>query len=591
MGVVCTTCGRLSQDREFCDYCNADLSGAATSLPPERGPSIAGAIEWTPEQRQLLSFPEASLLVSDGTKTWRVHWLSAADWQEYGPRIEQRLALNLPILPVGQVVEEGDDRWLLFEAAEPALASWRGPAAGDPMHELDRLARVVRSLADALYLLHQESLVWLNFSPHALDEYAEGDAAQLWITNLDLELFPFRAMPERVRVHPNYAAPEIVHFRAGDIGPSTDVFHLAILSYYWLAGQWPDGLPGEGLERVFYDIPPLRIFNPDLPEGIIPVLMRGLSLDPKQRHADPREFADALDAGIAWAKERRTRTARIRWDIGGESRAGRSKTELQRMNEDAILMREDATSALVAVADGVSTCDIGSGGLASVMTTIVIENAFADACTHDTFPDIIAAATRRGSEGLLDWAIAHHCKADLEAGKELMGTTLTVGWIEGCEVSLANLGDSRAYLVTDNAIEQLTVDGDLAADLLARGASPEEVKELGVMARSLRECVGGCIRKPDGTLSILTESTRPRVSRWPLVPGDILVLCSDGLVEEGFFLDPATVASLVRAHRKRSAMEIAARLVEAADALQRVPTVLEPEGFGDNISCVVVKIQ
>jgi hypothetical protein len=31
-------------------------------------------------------------------------------------------------------------------------------------------------------------------------------------------------------------------------------------------------------------------------------------------------------------------------------------------------------------------------------------------------------------------------------------------------------------------------------------------------------------------------------------------------------------------------------LVDAADALQRVPTILEPDGFGDNVSCVVVKV-
>src|SRR5439155_22313556 len=109
-------------------------------------------------------------------------------------------------------------------------------------------------------------------------------------------------------------------------------------------------------------------------------------------------------------------------------------------------------------------------------------------------PALISAATRRGSEGLLEWAIAHHCRAELEAGKDLMGTTLTVGWLQGHELSLANLGDSRAYLITDSAIEQLTVDGDLASDLLSRGAAPEEVKELGNMARALRECVGGCTK-------------------------------------------------------------------------------------------------
>src|SRR5205814_8055085 len=113
---------------------------------------------------------------------------------------------------------------------------------------------------------------------------------------------------------------------------------------------------------------------------------------------------------------------------------------------DTILVKDDAQSMLALVADGVSTCDIGSGGLASTMTSIIIENALIDGCSHETFPEMVSGATRRGSEGLLEWALAQNCREALEAGKDLMGTTLTVAWVEGHELSVANLGDSRAYL-------------------------------------------------------------------------------------------------------------------------------------------------
>ena len=319
--------------------------------------------------------------------------------------------------------------------------------------------------------------------------------------------------------------------------------------------------------------------------------MRGLSVWPHERQESPHAFAQALTDSITRARQRRTFTAPLHWEIGGHTRTGRSKAEMQRGNEDAILIKEDEHSALALVADGVSTCDIGSGGLASMMTTIVVENALVEGCTHERFPALISAATRRGSIGLLEWALAHDCQADLEAGKDLMGTTLTVAWLQGHEISLANLGDSRAYLITDDAIEQFTVDGDLASDLLSHGASPEEVKELGNMARALRECVGGCIKTEDGELAILPESARPKVSRWPLLPGDVIVLCTDGLVEEGYFLEPGAVGSIVRKNKNLPAADLAHLLVEAADALQRLPTILEPEGFGDNISCIVMKIK
>ena len=156
-----------------------------------------------------------------------------------------------------------------------------------------------------------------------------------------------------------------------------------------------------------------------------------LSLQPQERHATPQALAHALDESVSNAQRRRAFTNPLRWEIGGQTRTGRSKAELQRGNEDTILDQgRRATAFALVVADGVSTCDVGSGGLASMMTTIVIENALVEGCTHEAFPGVVASATRRGSQGLLEWAIAHDCRAELEAGKDLMGTTLTVGWLK-----------------------------------------------------------------------------------------------------------------------------------------------------------------
>ncbi len=552
----------------------------------------------TAEQRQALAFPEASALVQAGEGAWRVHWISAGEWSARAALLERRLALQLDCMPAGRVIEDGPGRWLAFDVVPRGTFPWEEGVPADAYADLPRLASYVDSLAIALETLHRQELVWLRFDPNALEDVGELPANSepaarrrlLRFTNLDIELFPFRAMPERVRVHPQYAAPEVMQFRTADIGPRTDVFHLAAFTYYWLARMLPDGMPGDGLEQFDYDMPFLRIYAPLLPTGILPIVERGLSVSPRARHESPRQFAAALAEGIDAACRRRDGAASLRWDIGGHTRAGRAKGDLRRVNEDTIFIKEFDNGAVVAVADGVSTCDIGTGALASMMTTIVLENAFADGCTHETFQEQVSRATRTGSQGLLEWALARGNRAELEAGKDLMGTTLTVGWLEGRDLNLANLGDSRAYLVTADAIEQLTVDGDLASDLLAQGASPQEVRELGSTARALRECVGGCTKTEDGALCTLPDSANPRVTRWPLCPGDTLVICSDGLVEEGFFLEPKTVYDIVQQNRNLPAAELALRLADAADALQRTPSMLEPDGFGDNISCIVVKI-
>ena len=414
----------------------------------------------------------------------------------------------------------------------------------------------------------------------------------LRITNLDLRVFPFGQCPDDLRTKAAFAAPEIARFHAEDVGPRTDVYHLALCCWYWLARMLPDGIPGAGLDAFHHELPPLRIYAPMVPEGIETVLRQGLALIAAQRFTSPSGMVEALREAVQRARTRRRWTGSIRWEIGPHTRAGRTKEALQKPNEDQVLVREhqNPPRALVAVADGISTCDVGSGQTASLIATVALDKAFNERARGSDFADKITDLCRRGTQTLLDWAMEKGYADQLAQGRDLMGTTLTAGWLEGRELQLANLGDSRAYLIDGPLIEQLTVDGDLGSYLLGRRTPPEQLRELGLMAKALRECIGGCTVTPSGKVEVMDDSCIPALTRWPLLPGDIVVLCSDGLVEEGAFLDDAALGELVQAHRKLPAQELAELLADAADALQRLPTPLEPEGFGDNISCVVVKI-
>jgi protein phosphatase len=219
----------------------------------------------------------------------------------------------------------------------------------------------------------------------------------------------------------------------------------------------------------------------------------------------------------------------------------------------------------------------------------VLQSLFTDRYRRQDFPGMITIASDQAARVLLDWAICNGHEARLREGLDLMGTTLVVAWIEDHFLNLANIGDSRAYLIHGTTIEQLTIDGDLGSGLLAAGTPPEQVRDLGGLSKALRECVGGCHVASTGELEPLPDSY-PTLSQCPLLPGDIVILCSDGLVEEGAFLDPKTVLDLVRPNRELPAQALATLLADSADALQRPPSLGEPEGFGDNISCVVVKV-
>src|SRR5262249_5386348 len=144
---------------------------------------------------------------------------------------------------------------------------------------------------------------------------------------------------------------------------------------------------------------------------------------------------------------------------------------------------------------------------------------------------------------------------------------------------------------TSRSVEQLTVDADLGCALLLAGAPPENVIEMGSLAGALRTCVGGvCARNTEGELVIDEDRSKLVVARWPLLPGDVVVICTDGLVEDRVFLEPEDRAEWGRQHIDLPASALAVKLAEAADARQRLPSPKEPAGFGDNITCAVIKV-
>lgn len=591
MALRCAGCGKLSRDELVCEHCRHDLGTPPAELPPPYCPAPPSGVRLTLNQTRLLAGAENYLHVETLAGAWRVHWLGPTAWSLYRGTLEQRLRLHLPCLPPGRVIEDAEGAWILFEAGLPLAVPWANGGA-DPLRELRRLLDFLDGLEKTLDVLHAQGLVWLNFDPLELELKASADPEReyLRVTNLDLRVFRRGELDPLARLRPHFVAPEIVRGAADEIGPATDVFHLALFGFYWLAGLLPDGFPGHGLEAFGYQIPPLRIYAPWAPPGLHRALAQALSLLPAQRFGRPAQLLLALEEVVTRFERRLRYQGNVAWEIGAHTRVGRTKAALERDNEDQVLVRLFAGRALLAVADGISTCDVGSGRLASWLTIQTLARAFGPDADAAGFGAAVADAARRSAASLLEWALEKGYEQQLRDGADLMGTTLTVAWLEGRELRLANLGDSRAYLIDEHDVEQLTVDGDLGSSLLGQGYPPETLIEIGGMARALRECIGGCQLDDSGKPAILEDLCRPRFYSLPLLPGDILVLCTDGLVEEGMFLEPETLGHLVRTHRDRPAQQIAELLADSADTLQRLPSPMEPDGFGDNISVIVVKI-
>lgn len=218
----------------------------------------------------------------------------------------------------------------------------------------------------------------------------------------------------------------------------------------------------------------------------------------------------------------------------------------RRRNEDAYVVQPP----LFAVADGMGGAQAGE--IASRIAASVLRDSDAEA-GKDAVVALIQEANRRVYEA-----------AASDEARAGMGTTMTAALIEGDTVRIGHVGDSRAYRVRDGALEQLTEDHSLVAELVRSGRlSPEEA---GVHPqRSVITRVLGT----DPEVDVDTFEVEAQ-------PGDVFMICSDGLTS---MVDDASILDVVE--RNRSSLDRAARaLVDAANK----------GGGEDNITVIVFEL-
>jgi PPM family protein phosphatase len=138
-----------------------------------------------------------------------------------------------------------------------------------------------------------------------------------------------------------------------------------------------------------------------------------------------------------------------------------------------------------------------------------------------------------------------------------MGSTVVALRLTGDRAVIAHVGDSRVYRLRGGRLAQLTIDHSLAAQLEASGMTPDA-------NFAWRHVI---------TRALGTATAEPDVQCQAIEPGDVFLLCSDGLSE---VLAPAQIAALLAA----PVATACAALIDAAYAA----------GSRDNISAVVVRV-
>jgi len=587
----CPRCQHESSMRFFCDRCHVMLpSSRPGTVPRKITLPDDTVIDCGGFGGKFPADPFSYIKVDTPAGPFRVRAVSQEWLERLGSQLHARCDLELPVLAPTQMIPVSDGALLVSRGLPGAVR----PLAGSPPADrdsLDDLLNDLRLLERAVTPLHEAGYVWFNFQPEGL--LRSGD--QLQIQDLDLILFAMGESNEWILPSPRYSPPEVSLPEPGKIGRATDVFHLATYAYYRLAGLLPGGFPGDGLQAMNYQVPPLRVYVPLLPPGLSPVLARGMADDPGDRHLRVDEFvADFADA-VARYRSRCHSHQPVRWEWGAATAIGRSHLVHNIPNQDRHRCSPLPQQGLLAmVADGVTRSKIGSGEIASQLTIDVIEKTLppllGELLEEARRETALGQACLQASQAILSHALSLTDQPHRDIhGVDLMASTLVAAVMIGSDLTLANVGDSRAYLLTDQFVEQLTVDGDMQSVFLSSLRAPERLSELGDEAHTLFQCLGAPERAEDRTLVVCPLRCEPSLSHWKLVPGDCLILCSDGLVDEGVFLHPLELRDLLKAEVTPQAQ--AEHLVQAAVATHRDPSAEEPDGHGDDVTCIVIQVR
>jgi PPM family protein phosphatase len=247
-------------------------------------------------------------------------------------------------------------------------------------------------------------------------------------------------------------------------------------------------------------------------------------------------------------------------DVGARTDLGRVREN----NEDAY--RVDAPIGLFVVSDGMG--GEAHGEVASALTVeTIVEHCQASLSEPSTplfgekRPELSARTNRLASAVFLANRRIHE-EAARNPAQYGMGATVVAVWADDQRLSISHVGDSRVYLLRGGALEQLTADHSLVAEQVRQGLLTPQQAESSELQNVLTRALG-----PHEEIGIDADEHI-------LMPGDTLLLCSDG------------VSRMVTDEEIASTLMTSAGAQGAAD---RLIDLANENGGVDNSTAIVVR--
>ena len=415
------------------------------------------------------------------------------------------------IAGISGIGEHNGSHFIAYEYASHAASDLirRGPM------DIAHAASISRQTALALEAARVEGVTHHNVKPDNLRLTSLGAGGIVKLIDFDVAHMEGMASNTQAGSQwgtPLYMPPEQWAGERGDT--RSDVYSLGAVMYQMLAGRAP--FDSDAKNKVAWQTeiarqhnedaaPPIRSVRPDVSEELEAVIAKCMAKSPTERYQTPGELANALAV-----------SAIPLLSALGDTDVGRVRS----VNRDGVVVRAGADAplgeALIAVADGMGA----AGEVASQMALDLLVESLAGASVPDE--RALMDAFARANAGVRE--------ASRKPAYRGMAATLVAGLLAGGEMIIGNVGDSRMYLYRDGNLSRVTRDHSWVGEMVASNMLTEERAANHPRRNALTRALGAA------------SSVNADLTRLPLLRGDRLTLCSDGLHD---MVDDKTIAEIM----------------------------------------------
>jgi serine/threonine protein phosphatase PrpC len=503
-------------------------------------------------------------------------------WPSINWELKLLRALEHPVLPAEKAHFIDETHEYLVEEVPTGQLLW--DAWDDPDASSAQKFGYLVEVAETLHRLHQCNAMLEGLRP---DIVVVGDDGRVRITDLS-DLLPLPLPPDTPVRGTLYTAPELLSGQ-GNADSRADLYSFGAMLYALCVGR-------ELNERTDFDGPgnpkPYIPRFPDTHPAFGRLMMKTFRKEVEARFPTDeasREDATGFTELIRTLEVLRRTYDNVRLEIASWTSTGIVRTG----NEDAFALmhacesRQDdlGEAALVLLCDGMGGYEAGE--VAAAMTIQVLRQHLAqlrpfssaagaspfmtDPLTQMSRPEGHAGeplnvdAARAALKAALRDANKQVFQASRAPGSKRrgMGCTAEAVYVDGRNVVVGHVGDSRTYHLHEGRMIQLTRDQTLVNRLVELGSLTPEEAETHPRRNELQQAIGG---QPD---------VEPGLYHGKLVPGDWVVVCSDGL------------SNHVSARDLQQMLQSEATSAEMA--ARRLVNLTLIEGATDNVTVVVIR--